>query len=309
MTTSRVLQLSQPIDILRAIPHVLGFHPTNSLVVLWMAGTQIILGQRVDLPARQDSDVQTWVSAVWSPVHSVSADAVVLAVYVDQLGTIEGYRALMTALIASAPVRVRDFLAAGSDGWCDASGRRREWQHHASAPRDTSHDALSDFFGSEPLVSREALSLAPVAPIKPPSSRPPGREVCRQAIHLVKACVSSPLSNAEIAIVTRGLRSIPCRDTVLTSILDNNARSLAHAWDPIVIRMPSLWGAPLASLSALAHWLSGDGARANVALERALADDPSYALAMLVDAVVARATPPDQVREWLEELRPKDAVA
>ena len=43
-------------------------------------------------------------------------------------------------------------------------------------------------------------------------------------------------------------------------------------------------------------WQSGDGALANVALDRALADDPGYSMALLLRQVISAGTPPSMAR-------------
>jgi len=43
-------------------------------------------------------------------------------------------------------------------------------------------------------------------------------------------------------------------------------------------------------------WQSGDGALANVALDRALADDPQYSMAMLLRQVISSGAPPSMAR-------------
>jgi len=43
-------------------------------------------------------------------------------------------------------------------------------------------------------------------------------------------------------------------------------------------------------------WQSGDGALANVALDRALADDPRYSMALLLRQVITAGAPPSLAR-------------
>ena len=47
-----------------------------------------------------------------------------------------------------------------------------------------------------------------------------------------------------------------------------------------------------AALLAFVAWQSGDGALANVALDRALADDPRYSMALLLRQVITAGAPP-----------------
>jgi len=51
-----------------------------------------------------------------------------------------------------------------------------------------------------------------------------------------------------------------------------------------------------ASLLAFVAWQSGNGALANVALDRALADDPRYSMAVLLREVIGSGAPPSLAR-------------
>jgi len=58
--------------------------------------------------------------------------------------------------------------------------------------------------------------------------------------------------------------------------------------------------APVATLLALLRWQLGDGTRAVIALDRALAAHPDYTFAQLLMRSIESAIPP---ASWLEGLR------
>jgi hypothetical protein len=58
---------------------------------------------------------------------------------------------------------------------------------------------------------------------------------------------------------------------------------------------PGYVAAP-AALLAFVAWQCGDGALANVALDRALADDPRYSMAQLLRQVITAGAPPSLAR-------------
>jgi Domain of unknown function (DUF4192) len=60
---------------------------------------------------------------------------------------------------------------------------------------------------------------------------------------------------------------------------------------------------PVCTLLALVAWVRGDGALANVALDRALAGDPAYNMAKLFRAGLDGQLPPTAVRQWLRQTR------
>ena len=88
-------------------------------------------------------------------------------------------------------------------------------------------------------------------------------------------------------------------------------------WTDVVRRAQPGYVAGPASLLAFTAWQSGDGALANIALERALADTPGYSMALLLrDALNAGAPPsmatppmtPDEVTASYAESGPRPPV-
>jgi hypothetical protein len=76
------------------------------------------------------------------------------------------------------------------------------------------------------------------------------------------------------------------------------AHQAAHQrlWTDVTRRArPGYVPAP-ASLLAFIAWQSGNGALANVALDRALADDPQYSMALLLRQVINSGAPPSLAR-------------
>jgi hypothetical protein len=69
-----------------------------------------------------------------------------------------------------------------------------------------------------------------------------------------------------------------------------------RVWRELVRRTPEELAAPVAGLLAFAAWLSGDGALAWCAVERALRADPDHTLARLVGRALEGAVPPSAWR-------------
>jgi hypothetical protein len=77
-------------------------------------------------------------------------------------------------------------------------------------------------------------------------------------------------------------------------------------WTDLTRRARPGYVAPAASLLAFAAWQCGNGALANIALERALADDPQYSMARLLRGVLDAAVPPRLARL---PMTPQDVAA
>jgi len=85
-------------------------------------------------------------------------------------------------------------------------------------------------------------------------------------------------------------------------------RRAQRMWHALTCAAPVGWAAPPATLLAMTTYRLGDGARANSALDRALADDPVYSLAQLMEQALLLAIPPDELEAiWLRSARLKPA--
>ena len=93
-----------------------------------------------------------------------------------------------------------------------------------------------------------------------------------------------------------GLRDHAVRDRALALALGEDAAAAETLWTECTRRAPAPLDATPATLLAVSAWLRGDGAMANVALDRALAGDPGYSLAGLLASALARCVPPAQIR-------------
>ncbi len=106
-----------------------------------------------------------------------------------------------------------------------------------------------------------------------------------------------------------GLADIRVRDTLLWDVAHREPESLPAVFDALagLLRAaPTGRVAPVATCCAVVAWLQGDGARALMAIERALADDPDYSLAQLVGASLQSGLPPATWREAMAGLARDD---
>ena len=78
--------------------------------------------------------------------------------------------------------------------------------------------------------------------------------------------------------------------------LGTDADAAENLWSECTRRAPAPLDTPPATLLAVSAWLRGDGAMANVALERALSSDPGYRLAGLLASALAECVTPTEIR-------------
>ena len=73
-------------------------------------------------------------------------------------------------------------------------------------------------------------------------------------------------------------------------------------WLDLVRLAPPGWVAPAATLLALAAYQDGDSVLANLAIDRALDDDPGHQLAGMVRAVLGLGIPPQRLTADLQQI-------
>jgi hypothetical protein len=102
-----------------------------------------------------------------------------------------------------------------------------------------------------------------------------------------------------------GLADVIVRDTVLWDLMHQDPSCWAEAADRLaamVSAAPEAYVAPPATLLAILRWQLGDGTRARAALDRAIAAEPGYTLAVLVGQCLANGLHPMVWREGLDGL-------
>lgn len=141
-----------------------------------------------------------------------------------------------------------------------------------------------------------------------PRSAPGPREVAtgrRRIRSVVARCGPGPDQrrprDAEVARIAWSLRKPDVRDWALLLSLGEDAAAAEALWTECTRRAPSPLDAFPAALVAVCAWVRGDGALANIALDRALGSEPGNSLGRLIEDALAACVPPRQLRALLEE--------
>ncbi|MGY2130224.1 DUF4192 domain-containing protein [Blastococcus sp. SYSU DS0617] len=107
--------------------------------------------------------------------------------------------------------------------------------------------------------------------------------------------------DAQVARIVWSLRQPEVRDWALLLSLGDDAAAAEALWTECTRRAPSPLDAFPAALVAVCAWLRGDGALANIALDRALDSEPGNSLARVLEDALAACVPPRQLRALLVE--------
>jgi hypothetical protein len=330
------VRLSDPGDVAAALPHLLGFPPRESLVAVSLRAGTVGLTARVDLPAAEHRG-----PVVGGIVRSLRTDrpaAVLLAVVSEDDDVVLGgppelpHRPLVHEAVlgfAAAGIAVRQVLLVRRGRWwsydcpleCCAPGAGQP------LPTGTSTLAVASVLAGQVLeADRDALvrRLAPVGFLAAAGMARAcdevGDEVARTAaeqgweavaeeswsavLAAVEACgpgSTRQLTDRQVARAAWGLRDLDVRDRALSLALGPSAAAGQVVWTELTRRAPAPLDVAPATLLAVSAWLRGDGALANVALERALTSEPGYTFAGLLRSALDACLPPAEIRRLIRQ--------
>jgi hypothetical protein len=319
MTPSLVVRSAT--DIIAAVPFLLGFHPADSLVTVGLHGQRVIFAARYDLPPADLAEDQARHLAAL--IVGQGIDGATLIGY--------GAEAQATPAIRYAAQEIRrlgmtvfDVLRV-TDGqfWsdlCEDEGCCPK----PCPPADSAVAAAATFAGQVALPDREALvaQLAPVVGAERTAMtaataraqgrltdefgadlsgddfarmlRRAGRRAVRDAERRYRS--GRRLTDDEVAWLGVTLVDLKVRDYAWERTDGEEWR--ISLWRDVLRRVePGYVPAP-AGLLSFAAWRQGSGALGRVAVDRALAHDPEYPMAVHMDEVLNLGLSPATVRDW-----------
>jgi hypothetical protein len=330
-----VVRAGSPAALLRLIPHLLGFVPEASLIVIGVAPPRdrIRVTLRYDLPDPPAADLVAEIAEHALGVLSAQRLTAAVAVGYGPEALVAPVARELREAAWQAPIDLREFLrvadgrywsyVCGNEKCCPAEGVPFD----ATAADPAEAEALAAV-GDRVLATRAAVvaRVAPLGGIAAESMRQATRRAEQHVAQLLAkvrrsgrlgaarqmiaaeglAAVGTLIvryrdggrftSDYEIARITVALRDLRVRDDAWARMDPGPSGAHQRLWIDVVRRAQPGYVAAPAALLAFVAWQSGDGALANVALDRALADDPRYSMALLLRQVITAGAPPALAR-------------
>ncbi|HLK75299.1 MAG TPA: DUF4192 domain-containing protein [Streptosporangiaceae bacterium] len=332
---SLIVRAGSPAALLRLIPHLTGFVPETSLIVIGVSPPRdrIRVTLRYDLPDPPEPDLVTDLAAHAVSVLTAQRLTAAVAVGYGPESVVTPVARELRDAAWQAGLDVREILRVqdarywsylcGNEACCPAAGVPFD-----PAPADPAEARALAAVGDPVLSGRAALAarVAPLGGIAAESMRQATRRAERHVTQLLsRVRKSSRLGAArrmiiaeglaavgtmitryrgggrfttddEIARITVALRDLRVRDDAWARMDPAHADGHLRLWTDVVRRAQPGYVAAPAALLAFVAWQSGNGALANVALDRALADDPRYSMATLLRDVITAGAPPALAR-------------
>ncbi len=328
------LQISDPGDLAQVIPHLVGFRPEDSLVIVVTTQSQVQVTARADLSdLLQPGQAEDIIDRIWARFPLAGAH---LAAYTSDHDT--GWAIIQRCENHLPPFADRGAMIVDGNTWHTRDGESGPVDPHGRAATQLAVHGLSvlasrtelkaRFATAENSPSLDAAQDRALASLPDPDNK---AAVVASLKALLGRTLPGPVeaggAAAQISqhdalrlagLVTAGT----ARDLALASITRDNAHQHLQLWRNVVNQIPASAAEMPLYLAGMAAWVSGDGAAAVVAVERAQAVAgpglrPFALLDALIDNVIHPNTWPqlrDQiitqtdpaVRHALDQPRPRE---
>jgi hypothetical protein len=323
--------LTSPHDLLAAIPFLIGYHPENSLVLVALKDDSVGMAMRVDMPT--DIAPESY-DLLASHFQREAADAALIVAYVDSETDPEPVLINTSAALLRTGISIKESLIV-------SDGRYRSMLCHDSeccSPLgspipdiDSSRIAAEHVIAGHPMPFANVSGLVQSIAALPSAMEESWQSEVRtfwiesdseNLIDLQRDGATAVIDLAGEYVQGRGaedrelvarvigrISDIQVRDYALGSHNDETADAYWQMWRELLLIAPRGFVAPIASIFAALAYERGEGALAHKALDRALADDERYSLALLLRRVFTAGWPPQSFSAMRAQLHPKVVAA
>lgn len=297
------LVVQSPDELLAAIPHVLGFKPEESIVLVpFGPGLPIT---RVDLPSSAADREGIW-NAISGPYgrHARSGDRLGILCFTEDRRSAELASQDLSSRLETVGITTPIRLWTDGQRWREFNAGATGLQTQATVERVAAATVLSG--AAQPASSRASLAasmvgnrepiaqLIPTARAAAAASTPAAeRDWALDRLEQFQAD-GNRLSDVDGARMLVALETIATRDELWENMTKLNHASHMAIWNDLTRRAPDAVRAAPASMLGFASWLHGDGAKAWCALDQVPSDRP-YSMAAIVASAVQNGIHP---REW-----------
>jgi Domain of unknown function (DUF4192) len=289
------------------IPYLIGFHPDESLVTVYVRCGRLILTTRSDLPEQSAADVVA--EQIDALAKREKADAMALVAY--SAAALPAHRLLTRLMDQLGEHKLTDVLYVGHARWwsltcgdecCPLEGTPLDLTSHplsaaavvaglgARASRRELQESVSGPANAD-VPRLEALAETLLDELEQIDG---ADHAVRLTASTIAAGMTDPNGLDERNCLLLGLlvRDLHLRDLAWALISPATADDHVRLWGAVVARIPPRFAAAPLCLLGMAAWISGAGALLNCCCERLAQLAPDYSMGRLLTEISALAIPP-----------------
>ena len=300
--------LTGPASVIEAVPYLLGFTPTDSLVLVGLRKRSVTVTARLDLDGLTDREVTDVLRVLATEGESTAAVAITYAAHAEAGPLARAAASVGITIAEHLRVHAGRYwsLTCPVEGCCPADGTpvpvpaavAAEFVARGHAPARSRADlgAQLDPTGDPdrllPLLAREQERLAADLAGDVTGERARSRAAADSRLVCAAArCKDLNWTDEQIARLAVALTSYAGRDAAWLAI-DAGRMDGRHLFAHLARQLPASHRAPALFLFAWKTWRDGNGALASIALDRVFDADPDYTAARLLRTALDRGIDP-----------------
>ena len=317
-----------PHDLLAAVPFLIGYHPTDSLVLISVKSDSLEMAMRIDFPKNPPEGSYQLLASHLKRDNSEGA----LIVAYEPADSLAGPEVLhnVADAVALLDIPIRELMLVRNNHWrsllcsddkcCPPEGNQiEEFVNSRIAAEQVASGKVLPFSDSEGLTHSISATIlakdinwnAQVVGFRVDPDANNLNELQRDGAESILLLADFYSQNGFckdydlMARVLGRLSDIQVRDFALGCHTDQTINSYWAMWRDLLRIAPPKFVAPVASVFASIAYENGEGALAHRALDRAIEDDPEYSLARLLRRVFSSGWPPSGFAQLRSELHPR----
>lgn len=315
-------------DLITAVPFLIGFHPSNSVVLISVKDGAIGLAMRIDVPARLDSNA---IDLLAHHFIRDEAEAALLVAYMpdtrddgDSLLISLGAGLMRNGVHIQESIVVRGgryrSIICRDSTCCPPAGKAMPEidkseiaAEHVIAGIPMPYSDIADLIETiAPEASSFNLSWTDeVTRFRIDEDAEELTELRRDGVDTMDLLLDEyrmgkgPSDRVLVARMIGRMSDVQVRDYAMGVHNEDTYDLYFTMWRELLRLAPRGYVAPIACIVAAMAYENGDGALAQKALDRAFADDEQYPLAGLLRRVFNAGWPPESFSQMRAELHPK----
>jgi len=286
---------------------MIGFHPEEDLVTVFIKSDRVKLTMRMDLPPESAGDeVAEWIDAL---AKRERVEALALVAY--GAAALPTHRLLTCLMDRLSDHDLTDVLYVGHGRWWSLTCGEECCPLEGSPYDLTSHpmSAAAVFAGLGVRATRREVEESVSGPDETDLERLGARAeallveleqfddpiaAAELLVSTVDSAIADPSALDERTCLLLGLlvADIHVRDLAWARIRSSDAEEHVRLWGSVVSHVPPALAAAPLCLLGIAAWIAGHGALLNCCCERVSQIHPHYSMGRLLSDISARAVPP-----------------
>jgi len=322
-------QIKSPEDLLSAIPFMVGYTPDRSVMIIGIKGEEVEFAMRTEFPDEEDLTPQAMMEMV-KVIKQQKVEETVLVVYGPLLPDLDDSwkYATMTGeffqeVLKIAKLKVIDAMVVVNDKFkslnCDDEGCCPEYGRPVPDIKE-SQIAVEQIVDGKPMPFASAADMrkfwderikdknvrdAVVATKNVQNNN--DRRAAVDTYHKLLDTIETGQDPDQVlaGFLIKACKDSGVRDYLLGATTKDNREAVKKLMMWLYRRAPRRYIAPLAVNIAMLEYEDGNGAAANIILDIAEKDIPSYSMVPLLRNSFRGVMTPDGIEQMRQELHPK----